>query len=62
MKVKLTNRTPVNQFVCTDGNAANLDGVVVLGPRGTEIIEVLNEKQFLNIQKDFKGKVDVRKV
>jgi hypothetical protein len=60
MKVIVHNLLSAPQFVDVDGNKST-DDIVTIGPRVRETIELPNEKRFLELQREHKGKLNFRK-
>jgi len=61
MKVIIINRTVYNQFVDLDGVEDTKD-IVNVGPKEKVIVDIPNEKRFLEISKKFNNILVVRKV
>lgn len=61
MRVVVTNLTAFNQFVDLDGKA-NTDDTIHLGPKSRETVNIPTEKRFVQLSKDFKNKLTLRKV
>lgn len=61
MLVKITNKTQFGLSIDLDGNKDTAD-TVVIGPKGKETVKVPSEKRFLEISKEYKNKIIMRKV
>lgn len=60
MKVVVMNLLNAPQYVDRDGDEKTED-TVVIGPRARETIELPSQKRFLDLQREFKGKLTFRK-
>lgn len=61
MKVIIRNLTGVNKFVDLDGKS-NTDDIKVIGPRGTETVDLPSERRFIELSKQFKNQLSIKKV
>ena len=61
MKVVIVNKTPFNQYVDLDGNEDTKD-IINIGPKEKVQVDIPNEKRFIEISKQFKDSLFVRKV
>ena len=61
MKVKIVNRTDLQQFIDCGGGKKPED-IVPIPPKATIIVEMLNEKVFIDNAKKYKNKLILRKL
>lgn len=60
MKVNAFNQTDFNQYVDVDGDK-NTDDTVVVGPKARVSLNIPSEERFIELAKEFKNKLVLRK-
>lgn len=61
MKVKIFNNSNFNKYIDLVGDN-DPEQTIVLGPRANTIAEVATEKRFVELSKEYRGKVVFRKL
>jgi len=61
MRVIIINRTAFNQFVDLEG-VNDVNNIINIGPRERIVVDIPNEKRFLEISKQFKNILVLRKL
>jgi len=61
MLVNITNQSLHTVYIDKDGNSST-DDTVVVGPKGRVKVDIPSEKRFLEIAKQFKKQIIIRKV
>lgn len=61
MQVRITNVSEIQQTIDLNGDA-NPDTTIILGSKNTTEVDIVSERRFVQLSKEFKNKLIIRKL